>query len=451
MPTTLTRSLRDPLTAILSAGVLAGLLLLAAAKGQAPTASPDQEPTGATPDVGPQAPDPFPEVHRAALLERMRVDLWHRAGYRGRGVKVAVLDTGFRGYRDQLGKTLPSRVSTRSFRFDQDLEARDSQHGILCAEVVHAIAPEAELLLANWEPDSPSTWLRAARWAKEQGAGLISCSVIMPSWGDGEGHGPVHEALARILGDGAADGDALFVASAGNMAQRHWGGTFRGGEGGWHEWTPGRTDNALSPWGAEQVSVEVCWHADADFELVVRDATDGEEVGRSSPRDGAGRRGAVVRFTPAARHRYAVRLRQVSGEPAAFHLVALGSGLACSTARGSVCFPADGPEVIAVGAVGADGKRAEYSCCGPNSEGPKPDLVATVPFPSLWRPRPFNGTSAAAPQAAGVAAVLWSAHPDWAAAQVRAALTKSAHDLGPEGFDTETGHGLICLPELASP
>ena len=29
----------------------------------------------------------------------------------------------------------------------------------------------------------------------------------------------------------------------------------------------------------------------------------------------------------------------------------------------------------------------------------KPDLVATVPFPSGWRTRPFSGTSAAAPQA----------------------------------------------------
>ena len=77
---------------------------------------------------------------------------------------------------------------------------------------------------------------------------------------------------------------------------------------------------------------------------------------------------------------------------------------------------------------------------------PKPDLVAPVPFPSLWRPRPFSGTSAASPQAAGLASLVWSKHPDWTAAQVWTALRQAAHDLGPPGHDYETGYGLIHLP-----
>ena len=84
---------------------------------------------------------------------------WFAQGYRGQGVKVAILDSGFRGYRRFLGKGLPKTVRTRSFRIDRDLEARDSQHGILCAEVVHAIAPDAELLFATWEPGSPRAFL----------------------------------------------------------------------------------------------------------------------------------------------------------------------------------------------------------------------------------------------------------------------------------------------------
>src|SRR6266542_176992 len=87
--------------------------------------------------------------------------------------------------------TRASEATVRSFRNDGNLEARDSQHGILCAEVLHALAPEAELLLANWEPDRPDRFLDAVRWAKEQGAKIISCSLIMPSWSDGEGGGAV--------------------------------------------------------------------------------------------------------------------------------------------------------------------------------------------------------------------------------------------------------------------
>src|SRR5690349_726699 len=73
---------------------------------------------------------------RAGLRARLGLDRWHAAGHRGAGVTVAVLDTGFRGYRSYLGTALPSSVRTQSFRLDGDLEARDSQHGILCGEVI---------------------------------------------------------------------------------------------------------------------------------------------------------------------------------------------------------------------------------------------------------------------------------------------------------------------------
>ncbi len=99
-----------------------------------------------------------------------------------------------------------------------------------------------------------------------------------------------------------------------------------------------------------------------------------------------------------------------------------------------------------MGAVDDAGRKWWYSACGPNSPRPKPDLVAVIPFPSLWRERPFTGTSCAAPQAAGLAALMWSRHPNWTAKQVRAALQRSARDLNTPGHDCETGYGLLCLP-----
>src|SRR5262245_29420846 len=69
----------------------------------------------ATPDCDQYPADPFPERQRVRHLQRLGVDRWHAAGHRGAGIKIAVLDTGFRGYREHLGKALPARVTARSF------------------------------------------------------------------------------------------------------------------------------------------------------------------------------------------------------------------------------------------------------------------------------------------------------------------------------------------------
>src|SRR5262249_39371646 len=81
---------------------------------------------------------------RKEFLRRLGAGRWHVAGWTGRGIKIAILDTGFRDYRDHLGKALPEHVTVKSFRSDGNLEARNSQHGILCGEVIHTLAPDAE-------------------------------------------------------------------------------------------------------------------------------------------------------------------------------------------------------------------------------------------------------------------------------------------------------------------
>jgi subtilisin family serine protease len=377
------------------------------------------------------------------LLDQLGARAWHAAGYRGRGVKVAVLDSGFAGYQAHLGKALPARVEVRSFRRDHNLQARDSQHGILCAEVVHTLAPEADLLLANWECECPEQFLDAVRWARAQGARVVTCSLIMPTWSDGDGHGPIHEALARAVGGGDRPGDVLFFASAGNTARRHWGGPFHEGGDGWHAWArdaggPVR-DNPVHPWGGERVSVELYWQSGA-YEVLVQDATADQPVGRAR-----GAAHAVVAFQPQEGHAYSARVRLLEAGSGPFHLVALGGGLGYSQAQGSIPFPGDGPEVVAVGAVDGQGRRWEYSSCGVQPAPLKPDLVAAVPFPSSWRARPFSGTSAAAPQAAGLSALVWSRHAEWTARQVRDTLRQAALPAA-DAHLWETGCGRIHLP-----
>ncbi len=394
-----------------------------------------------TPEIAAPAAEPLQA--RRQHLARLGADHWHQGGYLGQGIKVAILDSGFRGYGAYLGTALPTSVQVRSFRKDQNLEARDSQHGILCSEIIHALAPRAELLLANWEPDCPESFLDAVRWAREQGARICTCSVIMPTWSDGEGGGDVHEALAALLGPGEGSADLLCFASAGNTAQRHWYGRGCPGADGRHQWGPGLVQNGLIPWGRERVAVEVYGCSHAPCEVEVHRQGSGELVGQAALQE-CGR--AVVRFEPESGAAYQVGVR-TAADAGPFHLVVLGGNLEVSTSHGSIAFPGDGARVLAVGAIDEQGQRTSYSSCGPNSRQPKPDFVAPVPFPSLCRQRPFAGTSAAAPQAAALAALVWSRHPGWSATQVSSALRAAALDLGPAGHDFETGYGAIHLPE----
>jgi subtilase family protein len=402
-------------------------------------------------------PDRSPDAHEQELgleqlrdrdgrLARLGVTRWHEQGYTGQGVRIAILDSGFRGYRAFLGKELPARTRTQSFRRDKNLEGKDSMHGILCAEIAHLFAPESEILLANWEPDDSESFLDAVGWARENGAQIISCSLIMPGWSDGEGGGPVHANLAHLLGTGDHAGDLLFFACTGNTAERHWAGSLQPNGEGYHQWKQGVTSNRIRPWGTDRVAVELCSLQGIELHLRVIDVDSGETVGEC---DNQGGSRSCVRFEPDPYRAYAIRLhgkQTTSASDARFHVTILGGALEHATAEGSISFPADGAYVEAVGAVDSEGRRRYYSACGPNSRRPKPDFVAMVPFPSSARSRPFSGTSAAAPQAAAIAALCWSRHPRWTAGQLRRALRQSALDLGPPGHDWETGYGLIRLP-----
>jgi len=55
----------------------------------------------------------------------------------------------------------------------------------------------------------------------------------------------------------------------------------------------------------------------------------------------------------------------------------------------------------------------------------------------------FNGTSAACPQVAGVAALMLSANPQLTESQVRTILQQTARDLGTAGWDATFGYGLV--------
>jgi Subtilase family len=74
----------------------------------------------------------------------------------------------------------------------------------------------------------------------------------------------------------------------------------------------------------------------------------------------------------------------------------------------------------------------------------KPDIAAaddvSTDVPGF---QPFSGTSAAAPHAAAIAALLWSYAPGLTAGQMRTILTSTALDENPAGVDRDTGYGIV--------
>jgi hypothetical protein len=80
----------------------------------------------------------------------------------------------------------------------------------------------------------------------------------------------------------------------------------------------------------------------------------------------------------------------------------------------------------------------------------KPDIAAADGGnTSVENYAPFFGTSAAAPHAGAIAALLLSKFPNASPAQIRAALVNSALDIQPAGVDRDSGAGIIMpLPAL---
>lgn len=112
---------------------------------------------------------------------------------------------------------------------------------------------------------------------------------------------------------------------------------------------------------------------------------------------------------------------------------------------------------IAAANVGTPTTVASYSSRGPATRTMTPTGTA-IPLQILNKPdftsndgaqtsvpgfQPFFGTSAAAPNAAAVAALLLDYNPSLTPAQIRTALLNGAIDIGAAGYDFASGNGLI--------
>ena len=129
-----------------------------------------------------------------------------------------------------------------------------------------------------------------------------------------------------------------------------------------------------------------------------------------------------------------------------FYEAAVMSGALVVAAAGNSAdglgFPAAYPGVLSVGATDSGGGLAKFSNhdASMGVTAPGVGILSTVPGDTYAK---FSGTSMAAPYVAGVAALVWSKHPDWTAEQVKDQIERTAKDMGAPGVDPMFGHGEI--------
>ena len=175
----------------------------------------------------------------------------HRAGLTGRGVRIAILDSGF----DLAQPAFDSATVVATWDFINGVEPvdqfdcptqsnsnRQNYHGTLVVGTIAAFVPgeligsayHSELMLAKTEITCDGTeikieednWIAAAQWAEAGGADIITSSLGYYLFSDGGSYQfsdlDGETALITIAADIAASKNVLVITSAGNERGTAW-------------------------------------------------------------------------------------------------------------------------------------------------------------------------------------------------------------------------------------
>lgn len=387
----------------------------------------------------------------------LRANLLRDIGATGKGVKVGVVSDGANDWPSAAGTgDLPNNVTTYGICNRRNADPQNCRQGLTCnegtamAEIIHDIAPEAELAVA-----AVSTSLEFIQQINRL-AGTFGADIIVddlgffgePYFEDGD--------LARAVS--ALPSNVLYFSSAGNSGNTHYEREYStlastrhnfGVQAGINDETigfsirPNRGAFVLLQWNDRYAN------PNSDYDLFIFDQNN--EVGRSSGRTSTAIEGVCVYNGSSAEiTRFAV-VDKASGVNRRLEMFFLGArGIEYSIPNGSVFGHAGTSRAIAVGAINVGSNSpAFYSSRGPSvidypsiQSRSKPDISATDGVSVTGAggfSSPFFGTSAAAPHAAAVAALLLSSNEDLSPQQVRTALLGTATG----GSSSALGRGRI--------
>ena len=360
--------------------------------------------------------DPTPRASDPATLSGFSAV--HEAGVTGDDVRVGIVGSQFAADNSRISDAV---AATRRFSGRSPGLFADTSHDTAVAEIVSRTAPDAELYLASIGPDGgPETYAEAVSWLREQDVDVVvDAGSYFPSSADG---------MAKLnrVASAAARNDTAFVTSAGNYADRHWSGT---GSEGWVAFGNGTRYNTLGNGeigGA--VSLRLYWQGDADYDLYLYRALDGEDplIAKSAGNHtgNGSHTEAIDTSVPAGRYYVSVRGGPDAND-SSVDLFASHHELGISSDSGGMVAPATADGVIAVGAADAvSGQRRSYSSTGAALDISAPDGADTSAAGELY------GSSAAAPLVAGTLTLMIAENESLTPSEARGVLRDTAvsHD-----------------------
>jgi len=359
-------------------------------------------------------------------LDSMHVhEFWHR-GWTGANARVAVLDLGFQGYEELLGTELPRNVRVKSFygspAGNGDLSGGHEIHGTACAEIVHDIAPDAQLYLVNAQ--SPADLQAAVNWLIGEKVSVISHSVGW-YWGGLNGTGPIDDIVETATRHGI-----LWVNASGNEALRHtWTHAIDADGNGLIEFeNDGGAERIYFSWDTTHNSITLAllwdsWPTSSDLDFTIDLVGPTGDILATSEPIASGYAAQVLTYSGSLSNPgVGARIRRVRGNMSGhiLQLFRIGQGqymypcgITCpgtiAQQDRSLLAPADSRSVLTAGATDwQTGSIDSYT--SHDSIAGKPEIYGPVGVSTrTYSPADFRGTSAAAPHVAGAAALLASA------------------------------------------
>ena len=385
---------------------------------------------------------------------------WHSAGFKGQGVRIGVIDTGFSGFRVLMGSELPSSVEARCYTdidtFTHNLadcdNADTSSHGTAVTEAAFDIAPEATYYIAN--PRSYGDLAVAVDWMIDHDVDTINYSLGEIWSGPGDGTSPYSDSPLRTV-DAAVAGGITWVNAAGNSATETWFGNFSDPDGnGYHNFTENDNCNTFdveegNPYVLAFLRWDDGWQGsdeDLDLELYRVFSFIGTTLrihpilaGGVTFQDGES--GDIpfeeVFYEVSSAGTYCLAVGNYSDTSPGWIQLQIWSPeeLEHYTPHHSIGEPADSsnPGLLAVGAANIlDTFTIEdFSSQGPtNDDRIKPDIVGADNVRSAAYGELFPGTSQASPHVAGLAVLVKQRFPDYTPHQVTNYLKSHAEARG---------------------
>ena len=400
-------------------------------------------------------------------VERIRAQVFSNRGFTGRGIKVGVIDIGFAGVPELMSQgELPQDLSPKDFT-NAGIFVGDEVHGSACAEILHDIAPDADIYLYKI---SDLVELGMAKDAAiEDGLDIVTVSL---GWDFGRGFGDGRGIACEIVDD-AFGNNVLWVNAAGNEAQSKIISELSDPDGdGFHNFDvdnqivklKNRQTSGLYLSAGEKVTAVLTWNewplTSHDYDLLlVRIETDGrpEVVTHSATKQRQSEpfEGLEYEIRESATYGLAI-WKAPEAKVTLFKLLSTTHDLdGPVSVAGSLSIPGDSRGALTVGAMHhrkwTTGPIAAYSSRGPTVDGRiKPDLVGPAGVLTIsYGSGGYDGTSAATPHVAGAAALLKSSDPvHYNAQNLYDALVRSTVDMGDRGPDNVYGNGRLDLSLL---